>query len=75
MAGKMTFEKANEKLEKLVAQMESGELSLQESMAVYEEAFNLLNYCYEQLEACKRQMIDINTRIDAIKNKEDVFND
>ena len=48
---------------------------MQESMAVYEEAFNLLNYCYEQLEACKGQMIDINTRIDAIKNKEDVFND
>ena len=75
MAGKMTFEKANEKLEKLVAQMESGELSLQESMAVYEEAFNLLNYCYEQLEACKGQMIDINTRIEAIKNREDVCND
>ena len=75
MAGKMTFEKANEKLEKLVAQMESGELSLRESMAVYEEAFSLLNYCYEQLEAFKGQMIDINTRIDAIKNKEDVFND
>ena len=75
MAGKMTFEKANEKLEKLVEQMESGELSLQESMATYEEAFNLLNYCYEQLESCKGQMIDINTRIEAIKSKEDIFDD
>lgn len=75
MSEKMTFEKANAELEQLVEKMESGDLSLQESMSTYEKAFNLLTYCYEQLEICKGQIIDINTRIESLKSKEDLFND
>lgn len=74
MAEKITFEKANSQLEKLVKEMESGKLSLEESMKVYEEAFKLLAYCYEQLESYKGQIVDINTRIEAIK-KEELYND
>ncbi|MCH5304584.1 MAG: exodeoxyribonuclease VII small subunit [Ruminococcus sp.] len=75
MEEKLTFEKANEKLEILVNKMESGDLSLDESMKCYEEAFKLLGYCYKQLEVCKGQITDINKRIDDIKNKEDIFNE
>jgi exodeoxyribonuclease VII small subunit len=75
MNDQLTFEKANDKLEKLVEKMESGELSLDESMKTYEEAFNLLSFCYEQLETYKGQIIDINSRIEEINKKEDLFND
>ena len=74
MAEKLTFEKANVQLEKLVKEMESGKLSLEESMKVYEDAFKLLSYCYEQLENYKGQIVDINTRIEAMK-KEELYND
>lgn len=74
MAEKLTFEQANQKLEKLVKEMESGKLSLEESMKVYEESFKLLSFCYDQLENYKGQIVDINTRIEAIK-KEELFND
>ena len=66
----LTFEKANEQLEELVNKMESGELSLEESMKCYEEAFKLLSFCYEQLDDYKGQIVDINKRIDDIKSTE-----
>lgn len=75
MAEKLTFEQANDKLEKLVTEMESGELTLEETMKRYEEAFELLNFCYKQLDSYKGEIIDINKRIDEIKNKEDVFDE
>ncbi len=68
MDNKMTLEQANEKLELVVKKMESGELSLEDSMKYYEEAFKLISYCYEQLDDFKGQIIDINKRIDEIKN-------
>lgn len=74
MAEKLTFEQANQKLEELVKEMESGKLSLEESMKVYEEAFKLLAFCYDRLENYKGQIVDINTRIETIKNEE-LFND
>ena len=75
MSEKLTFEKANEKLEKLVQKMESGELSLEESMKTYEEAFNLLSFCYKQRDDCKGQIVSINTRLEEINKKEELFND
>lgn len=74
MAEKLTFEKANSELEKLVKEMESGKLSLDESIKVYEQASKLLSYCYQQLESYKGQIVDINTKIDALK-KEELYND
>ncbi len=75
MQENLTFEKANEKLEKLVDKMENGDLSLEESMKCYEQAFNLLNYCYKRLEECKGQITDINERIEKTKSKEDIFDE
>ena len=69
MKDNITFEQANAELEKLVSELESGELSLEDSMKKYEQASTLLNYCYKQLENCKGEIIDINKRIDSI-NKE-----
>ena len=74
MADNLSFEKANQKLEKLVKELESGNLSLEESMQTYEKAFGLLAFCYDKLENYKGQIIDINSRIDAMK-KEELFND
>lgn len=75
MKEKMTLEQANLKLEKLVKKMEDGELGIEESMKCYDDAFKILNYCYEQLEAYKGEIIDINKRIDEIKSKEDLFDE
>ena len=70
MKENLTFEQANAELEKIVKTMESGKLTLQESMKYYEQAFELLGYCYKQLDECRGQITDINTRINSLMKKD-----
>jgi exodeoxyribonuclease VII small subunit len=44
-----SFEKALAELEKIVAAMEAGELSLDQSLANYQRGSELLKYCQAQL--------------------------
>ncbi len=76
MSKELTFEKANKQLEEIVAKMEKGDVPLDESMKLYEEAYKLLTYCTKKLEDCKGQITDINERIEQMKkNADSLFED
>ena len=45
----LTFEKALEELEALVARMEDGKLPLEESLAAYQRGAELLKFCEARL--------------------------
>ena len=45
----LTFEKALEELEALVARMEDGKLALEESLAAYQRGAELIKYCEAKL--------------------------
>ena len=45
----LTFEKALEELEALVARMEDGRLPLEESLAAYQRGTELLKFCESKL--------------------------
>jgi exodeoxyribonuclease VII small subunit len=45
----ITFEKALEELESLVARMEDGKLPLEESLAAYQRGAELIKYCESRL--------------------------
>ena len=45
----MSFEKALEELEALVARMEDGKLPLEESLAAYKRGAELIKYCESRL--------------------------
>ena len=45
----LTFEKALEELETLVARMEDGKLPLEESLAAYQRGAELIKYCESRL--------------------------
>lgn len=53
----MTYEQAYEKLEEYTKQLEGGELSLDESLKVFEKAVALIRYCGEKLDGAKKQML------------------
>lgn len=53
----MTYEQAYAKLEECTAQLESGELTLDESLKVFENAVALIRYCGEKLDGAKKQMM------------------
>ncbi|MBO4339181.1 MAG: exodeoxyribonuclease VII small subunit [Clostridia bacterium] len=46
---KMTYEQAIKRLEEIVSLLESGEISLDESLKLYEESAKLSAYCSELL--------------------------
>ena len=53
----MTYEEAFVKLEEYTQSLESGELSLDESLQVFEKSVALIRYCGEKLEGAKKQML------------------
>jgi exodeoxyribonuclease VII small subunit len=62
----LNFETAMDRLEKIVEQMESGQLPLEDLIVRYEEGMNLVKVCQERL-ATAEQKIEIITRNNAGK--------
>jgi len=65
-APEANFEQAMKRLEAIVEQMESGELSLEDLIVRYEEGMKLVKVCQERL-ASAEQRIEIITRNNAGK--------
>ena len=58
----LTFEQANELLEKTVSKMESGELTLEQTMEEYAKACELLAYCMKQLDYAEHGQVLLPVR-------------
>lgn len=56
------FEHAFADLEKIVAQMESGQMSLEASLAAYQRGNALLQYCQKSLAEVDQQVQILNAR-------------
>lgn len=56
MAQEMKFEEALKKLEKIVSDLEDGNISLDESLEKYEEGIRLSKVCAKKLEAAKKKV-------------------
>jgi exodeoxyribonuclease VII small subunit len=52
----LDFEKALAELEKIVARMESGELSLEQALATHKRGLELARFCQQKLEAAQSQV-------------------
>jgi len=52
----LSFEKALERLEKIVEQMESAELPLEEVLKRYEEGTELVRFCQQKLEEAEKKV-------------------
>ena len=52
----LTFETALGELEKLVAQMEGGDLTLEASLAAHKRGLELARFCQERLQSAEQQV-------------------
>ena len=57
----MTYEQAVGRLEEIACLMESGKLSLDESMKLYDESVRLTEFCYSKLEAFKQRVYEVTS--------------
>ena len=58
----LIFEKAYEQLMEIVKKLEEGELSLDESMALFEEGMRLERLCEQQLDQAELKISELITR-------------
>ena len=56
----MTFETAMKKLAEIVEKLESGSLSLEESLKLFEEGSALSAHCYQKLEQAEQKIREID---------------
>jgi len=56
MTAEMKFEDALKKLEKIVSDLESGDLLLDDSLKKYEEGVKLAQFCSKKLESARRKV-------------------
>ena len=52
----LTFEKALAELEKIVARMEGGQLSLEQALAAHKRGLELARFCQQKLESAQQQV-------------------
>lgn len=56
MAADLSFEQALSELEKIVARMESGQLSLEDALAAHKRGLELARQCQARLEKAQQQV-------------------
>ena len=57
-----SFESAMEQLETLVSRMESGDLSLEESLKAFEKGVHLTRFCQDQLKKAELKVQELNSK-------------
>jgi exodeoxyribonuclease VII small subunit len=57
-----SFESAMEQLETLVSRMESGDLSLEESLKAFERGVYLTRFCQDQLQKAELKIQELNSK-------------
>ena len=56
MKNNATFEEAMRALDEAVSKLESGSLTLDESLATFEEAVKLIKVCYEKINSAEQKV-------------------
>lgn len=73
----MTYEKAMEELKNLSEDLDSGELSLEESLTAYAKAVELVKFCNQKLHDAQKQMTvlieDMENAIKEVPFKEEDY--
>lgn len=67
MSEEREFEKKMKRLEEITALLDSGELSLEESLKLYREGVQCSRFCREELEKAKHEVEIWNMEEDGLK--------
>lgn len=65
----MTYEQAINELQKIAEELESGKLTLDESVKLFEKSVELSKLCFEKIKQTDGQVLLIKKELDEIKLK------
>lgn len=72
MNKKRTFEESLHRLDTIVAELENGEITLDDMLKLYEEGAKLIKYCLSQLDDVEKKISILNGE-DESSLQEDIF--
>jgi exodeoxyribonuclease VII small subunit len=72
LADEPTFKEAIEELEKITASLESGELELEKSLALFERGVELIKYCQDKLDGAQAK---VEMLLDSLEGQVEVASD
>ncbi|MFQ3660160.1 MAG: exodeoxyribonuclease VII small subunit [Anaerolineae bacterium] len=72
MSNPLTYEQAYAQLEEIVARLNSGALTLDETVALYARGRELSDYCRSLLDAAELKIIQLDPHADEDESDEDV---
>ena len=64
----INYEQASKKLDDIIKQLESGNLTLDESVKLFEEAESLIKICKTQFEVSKGKLMVIHGNLEKVLN-------
>ena len=64
---KLGFEEARKELERIVAQLETGQASLEEAVALWERGDELYRLCLAKLDAAEGKIEELERRAESVK--------
>ena len=67
MSQEMSFEEARRELERIVAQLESGQAGLEDAVALWERGEELYRVCVGKLDAAQGKIEELGKRAEAVK--------
>jgi len=62
MSRELTFEEARTELERIVAQLESGQAGLEDALALWERGEELYRFCLAKLDAAEAKVEELHAR-------------
>jgi exodeoxyribonuclease VII small subunit len=63
----LRFEDARKELERIVAQLESGQAGLEDAVALWERGEELYRFCLGKLDAAEGKIEELGRRADAVR--------
>jgi exodeoxyribonuclease VII small subunit len=67
-----TFEESLKKLEKIVGEMENGDVPLDKALNMYEEGINISQFCLKELEKAELKLKKLTKKLDGSFEIEEV---
>lgn len=67
MNEQLTFEEARRELERIVAQLETGQAGLEDAVALWERGEELYRLCVGKLDAAQGKIEELGRRAEAVK--------
>jgi exodeoxyribonuclease VII small subunit len=65
----LSFEQAMERLDKLVAELEGGDLPLEQSLRTFEEGVRLVRFCNDRLQAAELRVRELEESSEGVRER------